>query len=483
MILKFLNIKTRLHDGRTLSVEDWQPNLSEYWAITGTNGSGKTALSLLPANKIVIHSTSSNAQNIIEGLPNTVSYLSLEAQAEYLENERKLDESDITNECDPGTLICDFLAPLNAIDNWIDKLRIRHILNQGLRTLSTGESRKVLLLKALQDSPDLLVLDAPLEGLDTDSRVVFNEILDQLHQQKQPMLWVANRLDEMPEWITHIAFMHDAELIAQGPKETILTLPEIQGLMHFDSPLINFPSTTNTGLSLKQGEPLIQLTDVNIRYSERTLFEHLDWTIESGQHWVIQGPNGCGKTSLLQLITGDNPQCYRNNLKLFGIQRGGGESIWDIKKHIGLVSSSLQWEYRATTNVLSTVISGLYDTIGLYQAGADNDKQLALEWLEIIGLRHKANQSLHQLSYGEQRLVLVARALIKQPPLLILDEPCQGLDTPSRLLVLAFINKLAEQKAITLLYVTHHADEIPANIQCKLVFDEGNCRVKTRPTV
>ncbi len=162
------------------------------------------------------------------------------------------------------------------------------------------------------------------------------------------------------------------------------------------------------------------------------------------------------------------------------MQRGRGESIWDIKKHIGLVSASLQWEYRATTNVLSTVISGLYDSIGLYQATGDDDKQLALQWLDIIGLRHKANQSLQHLSYGEQRLVLIARALIKQPPLLILDEPCQGLDDPSRMLVLAFINRLAEQRATTLLYVTHHAAEIPSAIACRLQFEtkDGKSRLQ-----
>lgn len=464
-VLKFLEIKARLADGRVLQVANWQPKKEEYWAISGTNGSGKTVLSQLPAQKIVL------SEGRAENLPQTVSYLSLEAQSEYIANERKLDQSDIINEHDPGTLIKDFLAPLEPIQHWLTQLRLEPLLNQGLRSLSTGESRKVLLLKALQDQPELLVLDAPFEGLDADSRLVFKEILDQLHQQRQPMLWVANRIDEIPEWVTQVAFMHQAELIAAGPKEEVLSQPEVQGLLHFDEPLADFPASSNPSLQLPTNQPLVKLTDVSIRYGERTLFEQLNWQVKAGQHWAIQGPNGSGKTSLLELITGDNPQCYNNDLQLFGIQRGTGESIWDIKKHIGIVSSSLQWEYRASTNVLTTIISGLYDSIGLYQASGDNDKQLALEWLEIIGLRHKANHSLHQLSYGEQRLLLIARALIKQPPLLILDEPCQGLDTPSRLLVLAFINKLAQQRKITLLYVTHQADEIPASIKHKLVFD------------
>lgn len=463
--MKFQAIKARLHDKRVLTVNDWQVQADETWAITGTNGSGKSVLSKLVADKVLL-----SAGQVFD-LPKSVAFVSLDAQAELIERERAEDESDLLNEQDIGTLVADFLAPLEALEPWLDALNVRHILPQGFRSLSTGESRKVLLLKALQERPELLVLDAPFEGLDANSREQVKMLLAHLHKQGQRMLLVLNRLDELPSWVTHLAFMHQAELIAQGTVTAMLSRPEVQGLMHFDQARPDFPEPPRAPLVLPANEPLLSFTEVSIRYGERTLFAGLNWQVQRGQHWAIQGPNGSGKTSLLQLITGDNPQCYTNNLRLFGIKRGSGESIWDIKQHIGLVSSSLQWEYRASTNVLTAVISGLYDSIGLYQASGDDDKQLALRWLAIIGLRHKANQSLQHLSYGEQRLVLIARALIKQPPLLILDEPCQGLDNPSRLLVLAFIEKLAQQHAMTLLYVTHHAEEIPAAIKQRLVLD------------
>lgn len=464
-MIRFTDIDARLHDGRHLKVENWTIEEGQYWAIAGTNGSGKTALSALFGGFLV----PSSGQ--LENLPEKPGYVSLEAQREQIEQELKEDDSDLTDCFTLGTPVREFLGDnLGEYEYLLEALRLTHLLDKGFRSLSTGESRKVLWVRQLAEGHEWLILDEPFEGLDVDSRKVVTELLQRLVEQGQKILWVANRMDEIPGWITHLAFVHDANILSQGEVSEVLTQPEISALVHFDQELPELPPRPGGTSSLSDDEPLVILTDGFIQYGERVLFEGLNWQINPGEHWAVQGPNGCGKTSLLQMITGDNPACYRNQLHLFGMKRGSGESIWDIKKHIGLVSASLQWEYRATTNVLSALVSGLYDSIGLYQAVGDDDKQLGLQWLSILGLKDKANKSLQHLSYGEQRLVLIGRALIKQPPLLILDEPCQGLDDISRQMVLAFISRLASQKSMTLLYVTHHPTEIPTAVSRRLVF-------------
>jgi molybdate transport system ATP-binding protein len=206
------------------------------------------------------------------------------------------------------------------------------------------------------------------------------------------------------------------------------------------------------------------MRNVTVRYGSRIIFKDLNWTVMPGQHWAVTGPNGAGKTTLLQMITGDQLQAYANEIYLFGRRRGSGESIWDVKQRVGLVSSEFQLNYRKSLSALNVVLSGFFDSVGLYRHASLQQCRVAHQWLRRLGLTHLHERLFEHLSYGERRLILLARALVKAPDLLVLDEPCQGLDPANRRNVLARIDAIAAHSATQLLYVTHFSEELPACI-------------------
>jgi molybdate transport system ATP-binding protein len=462
-MINFNKFTIELYQDRHLTIDKLDINKGESWAFIGGNGSGKSAFSGLLNNTIGVHQVRPN------GLSNlSVGIVSFEEQQRLIDRETARDDSDITNEVFEGTLVNELLLEINpeqsVIDMWVSLFEIQHILSKGFRKLSTGESRKVILIRALLQPQDLLVFDEPFDGLDANSQQSLKRTLESLNRQGQTLVLILNRLDEVPDWIGHLGFLQNCHLLAQGTKQQILDNETVKAYLTFNGASLTLPAKDPSAvqLTLKPGQPLVALHNGRVAYSDRLIFDNLNWTIKQGEHWAISGPNGCGKSTLLNLISGDHPQCYSNDLTVFGIKRGSGESIWDIKQHIGIISSALQWQYKATTNVISTVLSGLFDSIGLYNRVGEDQKSIAMAWLKQVGLDHHSNSSLHQLSYGEQRLVLICRAMIKQPALLILDEPCQGLDEPNRQLILGFINLLAQQQSTALLYVTHHqADSLP----------------------
>ena len=261
--------------------------------------------------------------------------------------------------------------------------------------------------------------------------------------------------------MTHIAFLEKGRLkfTAETSEKPALNL--ISQLFHLKTSDIRIPAAIpgEGPPVLNPEEPLVNIRNASIRYTDNLVFEHVDWRIEPGQHWQLTGPNGSGKTCLLNLITGDHPQCYINDIFVCGFKRGSGESIWDIKQHIGYVSSALQWDYRVSISCRNVIISGFYDSIGLYVKATDLQKEVADQWLEVLKLHDLATQPFNQCSYGDQRLLLIARAMVKHPHLLILDEPCFGLDDMNRQLVLALIEKICAGSESTVIYVNHHAQD------------------------
>uniref|UniRef100_UPI0028ACE036 molybdate ABC transporter ATP-binding protein ModF n=1 Tax=Atlantibacter sp. TaxID=1903473 RepID=UPI0028ACE036 len=284
---------------------------------------------------------------------------------------------------------------------------------------------------------------------------------------------VLNRFDEIPAFVENVGVLADCVLTEVGKKAQLLEQALIAQLAHSEKlagTTLPEPDVV-TPVTLASDAPRIVLRDGVVSYNDRPILNRLSWTVNPGEHWQIVGPNGAGKSTLLSLITGDHPQGYSNDLTLFGRRRGSGETIWDIKKHIGYVSSSLHLDYRVSTTVRNVILSGYFDSIGIYQAVSDRQRKLTRQWLDILGISDKgADAPFQSLSWGQQRLALIARALVKHPTLLILDEPLQGLDPLNRQLVRRFVDVLIGEGTTQLLFVSHHAEDAPDCITHRLTF-------------
>ena len=470
------DLSVEFDEGFQLKHINWQIEQHQHWLITGANGSGKSALAAVLAGygEILAGSTS--------GIPSNIGWVSFEAQAELIQAELKKDDADIVDVISLGTPVSEiiFTDEINSVtaQDLIQKFELNYILDRAFRKLSTGESRKVMLIRALSCDADLLILDEPFDGLDSATHAMLQNHLAQVVQHT-PVVMVLNRFDEIPSFISHIAYMEQGELRYQVEREDAQAYAELYQLLHLKTTNLEVPAADAEAQTpaLTPQQPLVKLSNICVKYTDMVLIDGLNWTIEPNQHWQLSGPNGSGKTAILSLITGDHPQCYTNDIFVFGYQRGNGESIWQIKQYIGYVSTALQWEYRVGTSLRNVIISGFYDSIGLYSKSTDRQKQIADEWLALLGMKNRGDQPFNKLSYGDQRLLLIARAMVKHPPLLILDEPCLGLDDINRQLVLALIEKICAAKETSVIYVNHHAQDRIAGIDNYLALEKSsdNC--------
>lgn len=330
--------------------------------------------------------------------------------------------------------------------------------------LSTGESRKVLLAQALVSDPDLLILDEPFEGLDHQSVQDWTALLNQL-REKVALVLIVNRFGDIPSAAEKIAILDNLELILQGERQQIEQQSIFRQLQYAETALdVALPESAIPKIKLPENQPHFELQNVNIQYGDKRILNNLSWRVEPKQHWWIKGPNGAGKSTLLSLITGDHPQAFSNHVILFGKPRGSGETIWDIKSKIGYVSSQLHMDYRVNSSALDVILSGFFDSIGVYQQIPDALRIKAMQWLSRLNLTELAKKPFRSLSWGQQRLLLITRAMVKHPPVLILDEPLQGLDGVNRKLVKSFIDQLVTNSETQLLFVSHQDQDAPSCI-------------------
>lgn len=490
-----------------ISQINWNFQQNQAWLVIGPNGGGKAdfinALAGYSGLKFIPNEIN---QNNIQEVPmysstfgNSVEIVSLERAAKLIQEERENDESDyVEGGVDIGRTGRIFIAEglvenpkknpkvlelSKTIENYkeIELCGIQKILDRGLKYMSTGEIRRTLLARALISGKKLIILSDPFAGLDVNSRGIllnfFNTIAE--NQIKSPesstqIILGMERWHEIPDSITNVIEFREKQVSFIGSRKEYESLREERNKTQQETSKnlkeelsAELNETVKETFVLQnqdtiQNETLVEMNNVNVGWDDHKVLRNLSWKLNKGEHWLIQGPNGSGKTTFLELITGDNMQVFSNDVRLFGNRRGSGETIWDIKKQLGIVSYRMHVEYRMLggTSLLNVIVSGFRDSIGLYGAATDVEISGAKKWLKLGGFEGRENESFGNLSYGEQRAVLILRSAVKCPKILILDEPCHGLDEQNREMILNLISLIAEAGTTTLLHVTHDPSEV-----------------------
>ena len=486
-MLTLKNVTNRLWDKPILKDINWVTELGQSWAILGPNGAGKTTLAKLILGQLPYCGVIKRDEKISNF--GEIVHVSLEQQKILVAREEKKDRYEEYSGNEEHLLTGrEYMDPEGknpkATLKIAEKLGLKPLLENPMRYYSNGETRKTLIGKALLSDPKMLILDEPFEGLDFNSVIWLKQTISSLIRKGLAILLITNRVEDLVPEITHVLCLNSGEVFAKGERADVLTPERIELL--YENKKFEEKKEENLLLTneVQESNPLkkkvkrdqdaiILMRKVNVRYGNKVVLENFNWTVKKGENWKIVGPNGAGKSTLLSLITADNLQVYSNEIHMFGKQRGTGESIWDIKRRIGNVSSEFQVQYRESVSVLKVVLSGFFDTIGLYQPVTGKQKETALNWMKFLEIENLAKIDFTRLSYGQQRLVLIARALVKSPALLILDEPCQGLDRANRNRVLNLIDQIGHQSATQIIYVTHVASDQLNCIDHELCFEEG----------
>ncbi len=466
-----------LRSGTTLLFEGltWRIHDNEHWVVVGPNGGGKSTLlgafdgrTPVVRGNVWYHFACNDP-----GKPyptdgtvpeSMIAYVSQEDQAVLAASAASYHQArwNAWSADELPTAEAVLLQRTGASKAFIRRMAARvqivHRLRHHLAELSNGELRRLLLLEALLKKPRLLVLDDPFSGLDASARDELRALIEQLMREGIRLVLVVRRADEIPQGITHLLLVERGQVTLQAPFPVARQRSSLRAFFQ-PRPPHRFPSRRITEDS-PPGDVVIDLRRVTVRYGRTVILRDLSWTVRAGERWLLMGPNGSGKSTLLSLLLGDNPQAYANDVLLFGKLRGHGESIWDIRKRIGWVSPELQWHYPGNASTICVVASGCFDSIGLVDRPSPAQRQAVRHWLDRFDLPEAT--PFAALGAGQQRMALLARALVKSPDLLLLDEPCQGLDAAHQGLFHEALLQALTTHPVALVYVTHHQEEVPS---------------------
>ena len=446
-------------------------NTGEVLAITGPAGCGKTSMGMALAQQLYYQGTIT--YHLPDGSP--IAWVEQQHHFKTLQSTTDLYYQQRFNSYDTEetqTVAESLGLQLSAARELIEEMGMAYLLEEKLIQLSNGENKKLQLLNALLGKPAVLIMDQPFTGLDTNTRQWLHKQIIRLKEAGILVMMISSA-DEIPESADKILYLENG---------CMKSIEENAGLFRkpvFEETIQVNPAPETIPLSKEHlvFNSIIDMEEVTVRYGDKLILDRISWRVLPGECWLLTGPNGAGKSTLLSLVNGDNPQAYANKIHLFGQRRGSGESIWDIKKKTGFLSPELHVYFNDSSTGFETVASGLFDTIGLFRQVSAADADWVMQWMEVCGISSLKNKRLFELSTGEQRMLLLARALVKDPPLLILDEPCQGLDPDRKHKLLELINRVCTITGKTLVFVSHYEKDVPGCVDKYIRIEQGR-RVK-----
>jgi molybdate transport system ATP-binding protein len=453
----------------------WAIQKGEQWVLSGISGSGKTTLAKVISGlqktigevKINFDSSSKLPAQVLL-VESWYQFKNVEGVANFYYQQRytaQQAKETLTVKAELAHFGCENNLAFADVEPILNALVFSDLKDAQLIELSSGEHKKLQLVKALWLKPQLLIIDQPYVGLDVKSREKLNNLLDQACANGVQLILISNE-DELPASINRFAEIENGKLIVLESQP--------QSVAFAKSDLGEIPEFLKKA-PIYSSDLIAKMVNVNISYGEKQVLKNINWEVKAGEKWLLQGPNGSGKSTLLSLINGDHPQSYANELYLFGNKRGSGESIWDIKQHIGLISPEFHWYFDASSTVFQSIASGLYDSVGLFKTLPYSKKSQVDDLIDFIGLKDHKDDLLNSLPLGKQRLVLLARTIIKNPELLVLDEPCQGLDKHQT----EYFNQLIDAlctNGMTVIYVGHFESQLPNSLNKRIVLEKGTVK-------
>jgi len=469
-------------------------NKGQNWAIIGESGSGKSALLQTIAGRFNVTGGEVKYHFFEEFLAHhpidheALTHHKLIALVESKHHfKNRSNTTDFyyqqrynSSDSEDALTVDEYLASIKPIigqsvywdlDKVIATLNLQALRAKQLIKLSNGETKRLMLAAALLKNPVLLLLDTPLTGLDVQTRAVFSKMIDEIIASGISVI-MATSPYEIPDAITNIAYLQNGEV------KQLISKNEFKPELFIQNTADNIDKAQLKALLTQNDKPaytyIVKMNQVHIKYAENQVLSGVNWQILPSERWALLGPNGAGKSTLLSLINGDNPQAYANDIILFDKKRGTGESIWDIKKKIGFVSPELHQYFPTENSCLQVIESGYYDTLGLFRPSQPKLTETALKWMQALEIDQYERHLLKNIPASAQRLCLLARALIKNPDLLIFDEPCQGMDAHQQNHFKQIVNTICDLSDVTLIYVTHYQHEIPDSVTKVLKLNKGS---------